>query len=430
MLHSKFIVLGVIIALSSTAAVAQRADRVERMDRVNRVQDRVAARDRITDRVIRDRVEERVVDDVPVREIDIDPDVTSASDTVIIVDERGDRIRKGEVLALNPSPSALEEIERQKLREVRRREFGGGVTLHVFRSQTGSVISNLIETLRELDPGGIYAPNHVFAPSEEKSQIGATAGIALPVSGEQCDIGIIDGPIDALVPALNGKIARTARFDKTPKSNSWHGTAVAYRLVSAAQGRYGVSLLNICAADVFSADVSGTVTAEVFAAALNWQMQEDVGLINASLAGPDNDILAYMVSRFVAGGGTLVAAVGNGGPLGRDIYPAAYQGVIGVTAFDEFDRVYPLATQGAHVDVAAFGVDLDFSPLGIDIPVSGTSFAAPVMTAWLFAHEDVAQTWKNYLVDLGEPGWDDHFGHGGLSLGVMADTIQISTVVE
>jgi hypothetical protein len=104
-------------------------------------------------------------------------------------------------------------------------------------------------------------------------------------------------------------------------------------------------------------------------------------VVNISLAGPPNAVVERMVARHIAGGGDIVAAVGNGGPFSGMIYPAAYPGVVGVTATDASGRVYALASTGPHVDVAARGVDVPVAALSGRMTVSGTSYAAPVIAA-------------------------------------------------
>jgi subtilisin family serine protease len=93
--------------------------------------------------------------------------------------------------------------------------------------------------------------------------------------------------------------------------------------------------------------------------------------------------------------------------------------VIGVTALDAADRIYSDAAQGAHVDFAAPGVDV-FVPVGERGRYeSGTSVAAPHITA-LIASTNFLETNSHAIVsdlsssarDLGEPGRDTTFGFG------------------
>lgn len=433
MLRSGIAVLCLLCAAPWFGAEAQRADRAQRLDRMDRVQDRIAARDRIVDRVVTDRVRDRPVTDIAVREIDIEPiretdtddDVVALDDTetenresgIIVLDPFGDRIRRGELLALNPSTDALAELSRRNLRVVRARPLTGDAVLYLFRSAGAANLTELLGALRAIDPTGLYTPNHVFEPNGAPAPPEYGPEISPPSEhGSACNVGLIDGPVQVLPASVEAYIAKTQRFDQGPVSDSRHGAVVAHRLVETAAQLGPSHPPSICAADVFVVGPEEAITAEAIAAAMHWQTVQEVELINASLAGPHNAIVAWTVQRFLATGGTLVAAVGNGGPLSRNIYPAAYDGVIGVTAVNDIGALYPLASQGSHVDIAARGVDIDVSAIGMEMPISGTSFAAPVVSGWLFARGETLETLRLDLIDRGEPGRDFAFGYGELNL--------------
>jgi subtilisin family serine protease len=120
-------------------------------------------------------------------------------------------------------------------------------------------------------------------------------------------------------------------------------------------------------------------------------------------------------------GMVLVAAVGNNGPKAPYGYPAAYDGVIAVTATDERDELMPQANRGAYVFIAAPGVEM-LAPVGggADV-VTGTSFAAAVVSGaianLLHAAPDrdagsIEQALAQTASDLGRQGRDSDFGYG------------------
>jgi len=81
-----------------------------------------------------------------------------------------------------------------------------------------------------------------------------------------------------------------------------------------------------------------------------------------------------------ARGHVIVAAVGNDGPAAPPLYPAAYAGVIGVTAVDPRQRLLPEAGRGPQVDFAAPGMGLfAAAPRQRWQQVRGTSYAAPLV---------------------------------------------------
>ena len=130
------------------------------------------------------------------------------------------------------------------------------------------------------------------------------------------------------------------------------------------------------------------------------------------------------MKTLVSRGHLIVAAVGNDGPAAPPLYPASYDGVIGVTAVDEKHHVLIEACRGKHVDFAAQGAR---SRRGgprtrcVTCPVRGTSFAAPSSRrCWPGTCDDrirrrrqlVLAKWNGVANDLGKPGRDDIYGAG------------------
>jgi subtilisin family serine protease len=104
-------------------------------------------------------------------------------------------------------------------------------------------------------------------------------------------------------------------------------------------------------------------------------------------------------------------------------FPAAYEGVIGVTAIDIERRVYIAANRGPEVDFAALGVNVLAAVDGRAYEaVSGTSFAAPMVAAALAeqrAARDLSarlQALSARAIDLGAPGRDPVYGVGAIDL--------------
>jgi subtilisin family serine protease len=121
-------------------------------------------------------------------------------------------------------------------------------------------------------------------------------------------------------------------------------------------------------------------------------------------------------------GVVVIAAAGNGGPSAPPVYPAAYPGVIAVTAVDEADRLYEFANRGNYIAVSAPGVDI-LAPVEHNgyAYVSGTSFAAAYVSgivALLLERDpsldphSVADLLATGAEDLGPEGRDDDYGAG------------------
>jgi subtilisin family serine protease len=120
----------------------------------------------------------------------------------------------------------------------------------------------------------------------------------------------------------------------------------------------------------------------------------NVRVINMSVVGPDNAVLAAVVKKVIAQSIVIVAASGNDGPNAAPLYPAAYPGVVAVTAVDAHAKVLMEASGGEHVRFAAPGADMLAASLsGKFAAVRGTSYAAPLVAgliAGLLEKEDAA----------------------------------------
>jgi subtilisin family serine protease len=162
-------------------------------------------------------------------------------------------------------------------------------------------------------------------------------------------------------------------------------------------------------------------------------VQRRIKVVNLSLAGPENTALTEMLLAAEAAGVLVVAAVGNAGPVAPPAWPAAHEGALAVTAVDVGGRIYRKAQRGAHVDMAAPGVDVwaAASIKGVK-PRTGTSYAAPYATAAAailaskhpdWSPAELAAALRSMTEDAGSDGADEVFGAGILSLGQLcADT--------
>ncbi len=164
--------------------------------------------------------------------------------------------------------------------------------------------------------------------------------------------------------------------------------------------------------------------------ALSWFHQQQVRLVNLSLAGQKANNVLQMGLQIASQQGMLVfAAAGNDKQQAQPIYPAAFENVFAITAVDAAERLYAVANQGDFIDFAAPGVDLwtaDSKSAGRYR--SGTSFAVPHAVAIAAVLLDVNPTLSRELLyeslkrlskDLGEAGHDGQFGWGLLQYPTM-----------
>jgi subtilisin family serine protease len=156
-------------------------------------------------------------------------------------------------------------------------------------------------------------------------------------------------------------------------------------------------------------------------------------VINLSLTGPQDKLVAQMVNEALLHKVGIIAAAGNEGPKAGPAYPAAQDGVIAVTATDAKDQLYKRANQGDYISVAAPGVDiLGAKPGGSYDFFSGTSMATGYVTgvaALLMATDkgltvtQLRKAVEGSAVDLGAPARDPAFGAGRIDAASAIDQL-------
>ncbi|RUX32027.1 peptidase S8 [Mesorhizobium sp. M7A.F.Ca.US.011.01.1.1] len=270
-------------------------------------------------------------------------------------------------------------------------------------------------------------PNHVYSLQQAAGIVNyAFDRIALDskqASGENVRIAVIDTGIDDTNPALSGVIA--GQFDAMPDvpiEKRDHGTSIDGLIA-------GVGALEGMApgAKIYHARAfeDGKSTMDVILSALDWAAEQDVGIINMSFVGPKNDLLGVACRNARALGMVLVAAAGNNGPKAPYGYPAAFDGVIAVTATDAKDGLMPQANRGAYVFISAPGVEMVAPSGGGSDVVTGTSFAAAIVSGAIanLIHaapgrtaDDIEKALAATARDLGPKGRDNDFGYGLLDI--------------
>ncbi len=165
-----------------------------------------------------------------------------------------------------------------------------------------------------------------------------------------------------------------------------HGTHVAGTIAQTTHNGVGTAGLAFCATlmpvKVLTRQGFGTV-ANV-AEGIRYAADEGAQVINLSLGGPiKSKILEDAVRRAVSQGVVVVAAAGNSG---RSVgWPAAYPGVVAVSATDDADQIAWFSSRGKEVAIAAPGVGVTQQTVcngGHDRcevfgTFNGTSMAAP-----------------------------------------------------
>jgi subtilisin family serine protease len=263
-------------------------------------------------------------------------------------------------------------------------------------------------------------------PTEGDPSQYALAKLRLPQAhaiarGDSVTVAVIDTPIDAAHPELDGVIAATFDAAGAAEKPHAHGTAMAGAI--AAHGRLmgAAPAVKILSVQAFGAARSEGTSFSIFKG-IEWAVKERANIINMSFAGPADPALQTMLASARDKGVVLVAAAGNAGPRARPLYPAADPNVIAVTASDADDKLYAHANRGTHIAVAAPGVNILVATpdRGYDM-TSGTSVAAAEVSGIVALMIERERTLDPVAVrrllmstarDLGPAGTDEQFGAG------------------
>lgn len=327
------------------------------------------------------------------------------------VDPHGAPILLGEFLAMGLSGAQLDTVQAQGFVVAREAPADAtlGLDLVVLRDTRGRSEAQALQALQQAAPNVTFAYQHLYLPAGAGDAVQDNTPATGRAGAMPRRVGLIDGGVDPADPALVH--ARIDDHGCVKASVSRHGTAVAARLVDGDPD-------TLYAADLWCGDKVGGATSNLVDA-LAWMAREHVPVINISLVGPDNPVLARAVQAMIARGHVLVSAVGNDGPAAPPLFPASYPGVIGVSGVDAHDRVLPESGSGSQVAFCASGV----VGRGRDA-MRGTSFAAPIVARraaqLLDAPREGAAAWvlqrlASEARDLGPPGRDPRYGYGLLS---------------
>lgn len=302
-----------------------------------------------------------------------------------------------------------------------------------------------MDVLKALDPGEYNAqtdynyrvtqplPPVVIDP-ELLSKLQPYADSAYHIAGgyfEGDGAGVLVAVLDSgyvMHPALEGSVQ--IEDDLTGEGMSTKGAGHGTSVASIVGGRDGlvpsVDLMLLRVLDAEGQGNSFDVASGIIEAA-----DAGASIINLSLGVyEDSTILRAAVDYALAQSIIVVAAAGNDARSGLP-YPAAYPGVLAVTAIDANHRQAVFPNQSDQIAMAAPGVGI--VALGEDaenVYFSGTSAAAPFVSGALagLLGESSSRTpaqavaiLKSVLNDSGAPGTDPVYGGGWIDWGRLRE---------
>ena len=340
---------------------------------------------------------------------------------------------KGEVIVINPPrgfSSGVRSLGYRVMESVKIKSLK--IVVLRLGVPAGVSVPKAIRQLRSKYPGVEIDANHQFDPSsgiEFPNKVARSLirwNKAPATCGTGVRIGMIDAGVDVRHPSLKGQkvIFKSFHKDGRKPGPKDHGTAVAAIMVGTPEWGGLLPGAELFAANMFEYNEEGRKVGNAIGLlkAANWLIDERVHIINLSVAGADNKVLRRIFQKAIEQKLVMVAAGGNWGRADKPAYPAAYDGVVAVTAISDQGLIYSKANTGSYIDFAAPGVKVyTAAPGGGGRLQSGTSFATPFITALMGLEiakgkansaPELSAILKKNLKDLGLPGRDDIFGWG------------------
>jgi hypothetical protein len=357
------------------------------------------------------------VGDLASQRLDTIRDMVAQHRDVLEQSPEGDLIVRHEIVATAPSDAALTAAKAAGFTVTRTDTLENlGLNIVVLAAPKGVSTRGALKRLKKLDPDGAYDFNDIYLGSQSASAPGG-GGVSGAGGGR---VGLIDGGVDTGHPALRGAKVTQRGFAGAAQPSE-HGTETASLLAGRSDGFRGAAPgAELYVADVYCNQPTGGSTPAILQA-LDWMAKERVGVVNISLVGPSNAPMKAAIAAMVKRGHLIVAAVGNDGPAAKPLYPAAFDGVVGVTGVDRRNKVLPEAGRGVQVRFAAPGGDISAARPGGYATVRGTSFAAPIVAGLLSRQLNAPDPAKAQAVlaamvtsaeDLGPKGFDTTYGNG------------------
>jgi Subtilase family len=336
-------------------------------------------------------------------------------------DPGGFPVRRGEVVSINASEREIARVRARGFRVIEDSRLTSlGLRLVRLQAPAGVAASQALSDLRAADTSTVYELDHYFTVNggPDRRQPSGARRAALPAKRDPgMWVGIIDTAVapHAALRAVRLETHSLVEQSGGPVGGATHGTAVASILARQGAGR-------LTSVNVFSNDPRPFASADAIARAVDWLAGHSVPVINISIAGPRNVLIDRVIGAAAARGIAIVAAAGNGGPTAMPAYPAASPGAVAVTAVDGSGQVYLHANRGSYITISAPGVGVEAAGPGSSLRAySGTSFAAPVVAAYLarcLRRQDLRRAhacidrMEASAHDLGSPGRDPIYGFG------------------
>ena len=272
-------------------------------------------------------------------------------------------------------------------------------------------------------------PNYVTRlPAGARLSADTPPAVPRLARGEGAALAVLDSGLqaqDALADTVAGSYDAVAPSRAMSDPNG-HGTQMALIAAGAIapDGAGAVDQVGVPVLAVRAFDSEGRTSNDTLLRGLEYAIQNGARVVSLSWGSEtSSDFIQQALNYAMSKGLVVVAAAGNE-PTGQPVYPAAYPGVIAVSALQADGTRWPQSNYGEMVDVSAPGTAT--FPVGHDGPpgsYAGTSIATAYVASQLAQYfavhptatrEQAIAALGGALHDAGTPGTDPYYGRGVL----------------
>lgn len=259
---------------------------------------------------------------------------------------------------------------------------------------TETTLENTIQKYRE-NPNVLYAePNYIgktfatipndmhFDKQWAIKKIELDKAWDLEKGKPEVIVAVLDTGIDLNHPDLKENVIAGYDFvnnDSEPMDDNGHGTLVAGVIVARGDNNEGIAGVSWYSKimPIKITNKEGIGDYFTLAQGIIYAVDNGARIINLSIGGyAYSELLKEAVDYGLNGGCVLVAGVGDKN-TNTPVYPADYEGVIGVAATDPEDKIFSQSNYGEFIDLYAPGVEIYSTALNGEYAYrSGSSLAS------------------------------------------------------
>lgn len=259
--------------------------------------------------------------------------------------------------------------------------------------------------------------------------INYTSSLTIP-ERSKVKIAIIDTGISAESPCLKTWNIKKLYVGNAADNDNKHGTLVSSALCSNKMMHQKTSKGNTILENtiLYSIDIGtdANITVESLIKGINLAIKQEVDIINLSLGTYKNDSKLERAIK-LANENHIIVIVAAGNDMTRqDLYPASYNNVISVSAYDEEEKYLYTNNINNSTVISAPGINISTGITGVkDMPekMGGTSVSSSIVTALATIirtinpevdSADFIKMLEYTSRDLGKSGRDEYYGFGSI----------------